>query len=191
LAVDANSLLYEIHVSEDHDPKDYFSKACDASIKERFVLRIDPNLCNHVSEKGYTIRTEEGNKYLKNFRSELKFSDIGPKIAGYQYLKIFPFKYGATFDKPTQLPPVVTDVEGHRFYDRAIPSDPSTWFKPDDYGATDLTENEDDDNDEDYFRSLTIPSDLLNKRTSSSITALPDQDTSNDTLTKKTKKSSK
>jgi hypothetical protein len=179
-------------MSTDSDPKEYFVKSLDASIKERFVLRLDPNPCNHVSEKGYTARIEEGNKYLKNFRSDLKFSDVGPKVAGHQFIKIFPFKFRMPFSRPTELPPIVTDIEGHKFYDSRVPSDQETWFKADEYGPQNLTATQTDDDDDEYFKAFTISPDLMSKKRefascSSSTTA--DLDAAVDSTSKKTKKS--
>jgi hypothetical protein len=166
LAVDSNRLLYELQVGTDVDPKKLFKRACEVSKKDRFVLRIDPNKCNHITEKNYKVVFETGSKFLKNFRKEMDLPESSPKVCGHQFVKIFPigglinrFKY------PTDLPAIVTDVSSADCYDANVPSDPTTWYDPNDLmpPSVDIVEDEDDNFDE-YFRSFQIPDDSTPKK---------------------------
>jgi hypothetical protein len=164
LGVDPDGLLYELQVSLDLDPNHFFEKLCDASIKKRFVLHIDPNQCNHVSDKGYNVKFKDGDKYNKNFRTNVNMDENGPKLCGHQYLTIYPLKFKGTFVRPTELPRLVTDVEGHQFYDPKLLTDPLTWFKADDYGSQQSDTTDADETFESYFDAFEIPPELISKQ---------------------------
>jgi hypothetical protein len=173
LAVDPSGILYEVQVSDKHDPKDHFGKLLKAIENTRSVLRVDPNQCNHVSDKNYKVTFVEGDKYMKNFRMQLNLGEAGPKLSGQKYIKLYSLPYGSTMRNPKLLPAVVNDIVDHELYDSAIPSDPTTWFNAEPYETTgdgSTTEDVDDDYD-DYFKDLAASCDLSTKKRSAQETS--------------------
>ena len=122
--------LVEFHLLDKHDTETHLLKKMMVELRgSDNVLVLNQDTCTCVF-KAYSLKTEFGSEYAKNWAIEMKSLD---KVKADSILKIYPKGFGgdARFRSLEDLPRHASSNPDDERFNTSITSHPSTWYQVD------------------------------------------------------------